>query len=473
MSPSTRTETILSRFPRHFEADAPGKLFAEVVDGLDLELDVKSVQLGKSRRSHAIDDVDEDLDLLRLSGLHDLGPEALEILRLRVAALQSGGAPLRYAAQLDLMRGTVHRVIALHRAGNGTVSALLGAAATYLGLPLESIRDTSDRYWHVATCGDVLPAAPPAAGPGPAAPDLIALEDNPLREQDSQPVGRRHGDRFTILRRGFETVLATVRVVGVDDRTVAPMVVNLDTCTGVVFTGTVPDGQELRFEGDGRVTLGGAGVARLSYSFSGGLFADAAQAYPRDSVFAGSAPTAADATFAVTAPVPDAFDPATVYPHTDGLLSATPLPVGESRWAVFVRSAAFGRSAATPADELAVPVFSAAVWDGSVFEPDTSVGAPASAKVGFSWQEHEPYAARVWIPMRLAALDEAGEMPVNERLRLLLDRHRPGAIHVYVEYADDHWTLPGGVMRDANSGEPLGTIITGTALWRAEAGSPQ
>ena len=182
-------------------------------------------------------------------------------------------------------------------------------------------------------------------------------------------------------------------------------------------------------------------------------------------MFAGGSATTQVATFAETTPVPDAFDPTAVFPHTEGLLGAATLPVGESRWAFFIRAGDYGRAADTPADELAVPVFNSAVFDGSVFEPATSVGSPSSGEVGFSWQEHEPFAARVWIPLRFSTVDKAGEVPVNERLRLLLDRHRSGAIHVYVEYADSRWTVPGGLIRDLASSEPLGTVIEGTALW--------
>jgi hypothetical protein len=532
MSATARTLTILRRFPRHLDVDDPGKLFSDVVDGLGRELDVKSVQLGRVRRSHALGDAGEERDLLLLAGLHDLKEEDLEITRLRLdgaravrATLADGsstpddkqaaiaqlpkllgldpdafpvwpaegtdaepaearlagalGDLVSYSSDLDLRRGTIESVIRLHRAGNGTVRALLGGGATHLELELDSIADSDDGYWHVATCHDLLrlvrpepPGSRPASTQLDPKPDLLALEENPLRQQNAEPVDRRDGDRFHILRSGFEAVPATVRVVGVGDRTVEPMVVNLDAGFGVVFTGTVPDGQELRFESDGRVTLAGSSVARLSYSFSGGVFGDATQAFSADFVFAGDSADAPVATFAVTQPIADAFDPSAVFPHTEGLLDAASLLVGESRWAFFVRAANYGRAAATAAEELAVPIFDAGVFDASVFEPDTSVGSPSSGRVGFSWQEHEPFAARLWIPLRFSTLDISGEVPVSERLRLLLDRHRPAGIHVYVEYADDRWTTPAGILRDAGSGEPLGTVIVGTALWAAETDTP-
>jgi hypothetical protein len=527
-TPTARTLTILRRFPRHLEVDDPGKLFTDVVNGLGGELDVKSVQLGRVRRSHALGDADEERDVFLLAGLHDLKTEDLDVTRLRLDALRAvettlsddsatpddktaaaaklqdllGLAPdafpawptdgadpgpveariatslgelVSYPSELDLLRGSVESVIELHRAGNGTVRALLGASATYLELALESIVDTDDLYWHVAECRDLMRVVRPEPPGSTVATtevvpktDLLALEENPLRRQDSDPVDRRNGDRFNVLRSGFETVPATVRVVGVGDRTVEPMVVNLDAGFGVVYTGSVPDGEELRFESDGRATLDGSSVARLCYTFTGGVFADAGQTFKNDFVFADDTVEGQIATFAVTQPISDAFDPDAVFPHAEGLLDAAQLIVGESRWAFFVRAAHYGRDAATTAEEFAVPIFYAGVFDASVFEPDTSVGSPGSGKVGFSWQEHEPFAARLWIPLRFSTLDADGEIPVNERLRLLLDRHRPAGIHIYVEYADDRWTMPAGILRDEGSDEPLGTVIVGTALWATE-----
>ena len=159
---------------------------------------------------------------------------------------------------------------------------------------------------------------------------------------------------------------------------------------------------------DGRVTLGASSVARLSYAFSGGLFADGGDKIEGiDFVFAGDSPDSRTATFAVSQPIPEAFEPTATFPHTEGLLGAASLRVGESRWAFFVREAHFGRAAASQPEELAVPVFDAGVFDESVYEPELGTGKPASAKVGFTWQEHEPFAVRLWIPMRFSKLDTA------------------------------------------------------------------
>ena len=184
------------------------------------------------------------------------------------------------------------------------------------------------------------------------------------------------------------------------------MVVNLDVGYGVSYAGSVPDGEELRFESDGRVTLSGASVARDSYAFRGGVFANLAASHPNDFKLA-PAPEQ-EATFAVTEPVPDAFEPTGVFPHAEGLLEGSSMSLGESRWAFFVRAAHYGGDGETAAEQLTAPVFDAAVFDESVFTP----GVEPSGAVGFDWQEREPFAATLWIPQRFAALDADGEPPV-------------------------------------------------------------
>jgi hypothetical protein len=533
VSLEARRATILGRFPRHLAADEPGKLLGDVVSALARELEVKTSQLGRVRRSHALGDADERRDLLLLAALHDLGHEAFTVLDLRFAALGDLGARLAAAAsddeaatqlarlpdllavptdafppfpeegavtgpararlvtalrsliaatsRLEQLRTSLRETIALHRAGNGTVAALLGAAAVYLDLQVEELTHADDRYWHVARCRDRLRLVrpeptghtPPSTELAPA-DDLLALEENPLRSRTIDPIERRHGDWFRILRGGLEEVQVTVRVVGCGDRTVAPMVVNLDAGFGFVYTGAVPDGDELLFGGDGGVTLGGASVARLAYAFRGGVFADAGRTHDRAFTFAGesAAPDAQAATFAVTQPIDDAFEPTAAFPHAEGRLEAATMAVGESRWAFFVAAGHFGRDADTPPGELAIPVFEAAAFDTTVYTPDTSPGSPPAARVGFAWQEREPFAVTLWVPRRFAALDAPDQVAVTELLRLRLDRHRAAGVHVYVKYADDRWSLATGVLRDAGSTDARGTVVVGTRLWHEGTEQP-
>src|SRR5207248_1864356 len=107
VSPTARTLTVLRRFPRHLGVDDPGKLFGSVADGLGHELDVKSVQLGRVRRSHALGDADEERDVLKLAGLHDLQAEDFEITRLRLDAAGAAAKTLSDESSTDDERTAV------------------------------------------------------------------------------------------------------------------------------------------------------------------------------------------------------------------------------------------------------------------------------------------------------------------------------------------------------------------------------
>jgi len=363
-------------------------------------------------------------------------------------------------------------VIGLHRTGNGTVGALLGAAAAYLVLALEEVAHDEERFWHLARARDRLRlVAEPTGDELEPAADLLALEENPFQPKELDPVARRHGERFRIVRGGLEPVIVSVRVIGVEDRTVVPMVVNLDTGVGVTYLGSVPDGQELRFGSDGSATLAGASVATRSFSFRGAVFADADALAPgRDFVFADEADSEAGgdraAAFVVTRPVADAFAPGGV-PHAGGLLDAATLALGETRWGFFVRVGHYG---AEPLE--AVPSFGAGVFDASVWAAMPGEVVPPAGAVGFAWQEREPFALTVWVPRRFAALDVEGEPPVRERLRALLERHRAAGVHVYVSYADERWSVGTGLLRDLDSDDPRGLVVVGTTLWPDETPQP-
>jgi hypothetical protein len=509
---SGRTAVVLDRFPRHMAAADPGKRFEVVADALGAELDVKTSQLGRVRRAHALATADEERDLLLLAALHGLRDEDFELLRVRLAAVrviradlpaeealerlpavlgvradafqpfpgEDDGEPARerlgaalgalasYGSELDLLRGSLAGVIGRHRDGNGTAGGLLGAAAAYLGLEPTALAHSDDRFWHLERCRDrmrLVRPEPPGTVPAETRltpdEDVLALEENPFQSKDISPIPRRHRDVFRILRGGFEPVTVTVRVRGVADRTVAPMVVNLDSGHGVAFTGTVPAGQELRFESDGRVTLAGASVARLSYAFRGAVFADAGGEHRNDFLFDA-------ATFAETEPVPDAFEPGAAFPHAEGLLGGVEMALGESRWGFSVGAAHYGRDDPDPAQRPAIPLFAAGFFDRTVFEP----AADPAGEVGFDWEEREPFALTVWIPQRFSQLDEDGELPVRERLRLLLGRHRAAGVHVYCRYADDRWSLGQGVVREPGATDPRGIVVVGTRLWPEDTTQP-
>ena len=523
---SFRALTILGRFPRHLALDEPGTLAGDLVSTLAADLDRQTAQLGRVRTAHRYGAADERRDLLLLVGVHRLGEGQLDLLDRRLAALagppaaawqalpdllnlpadpwpawpgEADDAPAAarlaaalaelqaYPARLEQARTLFSAVIADHRNGNGSIGALLAAAAAYLGLalqPLPGTRDglghSADGYWHEALARDrlrLLQPQPPVAGVSPPTrvlvpmDDLLALEENPFSPTVLEPEPRHHGDLVTLTRTGFDPVPISVTVAGSGDSTLWPMVVQVDEGHGLMFTGSVPDGSQLVFSAGGRVTLDGVEVGRRCFVFDGGVFADADATHPRDALFAedGLADDAplppCTATFVTTRPLADGFDPDAIFPHAGGAIPPATLAVGETRFRVFVREASFGTlgEGTPPPDRPAVPISDAGIFDASLFA-DASAGDPVLG-LGFSWQEREPFACRLWIPARFRSLDAGDALPVNERLRLLLDRHRAAGIKLSVAYAEDRWTLGEGLLRDLGSTDANGTVIVGTKLW--------
>ena len=515
---SSRTVAVLERFPGHLGLTDPGKRAGVVVDGLAAPIDVLTRQVGDVRVAHRLGDAPSTGDLLKLAALHAFGPSAVDIVRRRIDALTAAGraepidlaavaqlvnvldellaelgddladvvaGPGRQPGRLAVERATVVGAIGALRIGNGTPAAILRAAAAYLGLVVDEVVHTDERWWHLARGHDGIALVAPAAGPdGPEPPALIpgpeylALEENPFRSADIDPAPRRHGTRFGVLRGGLEDVPVAVRVAGIGTRTVRPMVVHLDTGRGLVYEGDVPDGEELVFTTSGQVTLGGATVTGMAWAFAGGVFASGPEPLLfKDFVFASAdspdaeQPEGPTATFAISTPVADAFGPSPLLPHGAAAVDVMQLPLGQSRWASFVRVGHAGADVGQPA----VPRTSGAFFDGSVFAGGSDPTDPAppdpSLAVGFAWEERQPFAVRVLLPPRLAAVDDEAGTLLREPLRALLDRHRAAGISLRVEYADPRWTLGVGVVRDT-ADDPLGVVVAGTGLWTDDTPQP-
>jgi hypothetical protein len=490
---SGRSTAVLERFPHHIGAVDPGKRFERVVGSLADDLDVVGRQIGDVRRSHRLAEAPTMHDLLALIALHGIGSSGLELIDVRFAALAKAdpgdvaslaellgvepaqlegidageladavSATLRFSSRLATVRRAAGMRIEAFRIGNGTAAALLHAAAAALAFDVTDVAHTEDRWWHLARARDLIGVDRDDVVPGD---DFIAIEENPFIDASVAPAARRHADRFRIVRGGLEDVTVTTDVVGIDDRTVAPMVVNIDAGTGVVFDGSVPDASTVSFETSGRVYLDTVDVTGSAFRFDGAVFASAAEPHQKDFVFAGDAASEDTdpprfAEFVVTSPITGGFAAAAPLPHAGGVVAPLPMPLGESRWAFFVRVAHHGSETRE-----AVPSYGAGRFDGSVWaDAGGSLAAP-SGEVGFRWEEREPFAAKVYLPQRLGRIDDDGGTIMREPLRLLLDRHRAAGIHVYVTYADDRWTLGTGIVRDAESDDPLGTIVSGTTLW--------
>jgi hypothetical protein len=522
---SRRAATVLDRFPLHLAATDPGKRFGAVVTGLVADLDVLTQQVQTVRASRRVSEAPTIRDLLALASLHRLGDEALVPVGNRALVLRDAAATVpadldvlagllgvpatalaqlgdealatalavatQYRALLELRRAAVLGSIGAHRTGNTTPTALLLATAAYLGLEVKGVQHVAAGWWHLAQAFEQLrllppPPAPPVDGAPPPPPDLaplpdvLALEENPVRRADIEPTPKSHGQRTRILRGGLEDVDVTIRVLGLADRTVRPMVVHLGTGRGLVYEGDVPDGVELAFTSSGRVTLDGTDVTGSGWTFSGGVFADDGNVLPgEDFVYTaadGSVPTGTAsagspgpaARFAVAAPVAEAFDESPPLPHGAAAVGPLRLPRGESRWTALVRVARAGGAVG----EASVPRTVAGRFDASVFAAATPSEVQPSMLLGFAWEEREPFAVRVLLPQRFAAADDETGTLLRQPLTRLLDRHRAAGVDVRVEYADPRWSLGEGVVR-AGADDALGVVLAGTQLWPDGTAQPE
>lgn len=500
---SGRATAVLDRFPCHLALGDPGKRSGRVVESITDDLDVLTRQIGDVRRAHRLLEAPTTLDVLRIGQLHALTAAAYALVRLRHDALvvadptdtvgyavltnllvdeldaldpdaRAGAAAevARWTNRHDATRRVVRTVIESHRIGNGTATGILLATAAYLGFHLDAddVVHSDDRWWHLAPASDLLAGAFGLASPQD---DLLAVEENPIRNASILPAPRRHGDRFSVRRGGLDDVVTSIVVVGVGDRTIAPMVVNIDEGIGVVVDTVVPDQAEVVVEVSGQVLLDGADITGSAWTFSGGVFADGDATHPNDMVFGDAAITVDGtetprvATFVTTAPVTNGFGPAPALPH-GGSVGGLPLPVGESRWGFFVRVAHHGSE-----PRAAIARNASGIFDESVFADASGPLLEPSADVGFRWEEREPFAVRVLLPPRLAALDDGDGSALREPLRSLLGRHRAAGVHLTVAYAEPRWEVGDGVVRPLDTNEAIGTVIDGTTLWPDDTPQPQ
>jgi hypothetical protein len=223
----SRAETILARFPAHFEAARKGKLLGAVAAALARHLDVQVAQLGGIRRAHRVREAATRGDLMRIAALHGIRAREVELLDLRLNLVAPRAEALRTAAPADREAAAAEllalfaldlappflasfapplaedlpplpaeeaeaaaaalladaaeaaaapaarnaalsrRIIAIgrnHLLGNGTVRAVRMAAANAIVLDIGRVYRSADRFWHAADATDRLRPIPPANG---------------------------------------------------------------------------------------------------------------------------------------------------------------------------------------------------------------------------------------------------------------------------------------------------------------------
>ena len=184
---SGRAVVVLSRFPAHLDATRPGKQLRVVADAVSTSLDDLSASLAFIRRAHRLGHADATTDIQLLGALHRIGADEFAAIEVRIARVQQatkvlqdaitasntaardaaiielrallsvGGATANpiadanalvtaarkltdYDGRREAYRARVRAESFIHARGNGTVAALLEAAASALDLEFDAGR---------------------------------------------------------------------------------------------------------------------------------------------------------------------------------------------------------------------------------------------------------------------------------------------------------------------------------------------
>jgi hypothetical protein len=302
--------------------------------------------------------------------------------------------------------------------------------------------------------------------------ELLGIEENPLWRAETDNAPRVHGELFNEIRRGFERALLQIRITGEGGRSVGPMLVNRDEGHGVGFSGTVPNGELLIFNEEGRVLLGAADVTSQAFAWQGACFAGDDAAVEVDFVFDGASvnPRHKKARFVTMTPG-QGLEREALYPSDGANLPIPGIAVGTTRLAFFVQEGHFASRDPAPAAARSVtPRSGAALFDGAVFALPPLPRTP-SAKVSLSWLEHRAFTVRVLVPPRFRvwrAREAEGALTLQAVARAL-ERFRPLGVELRVEFIDDRWTLGRGTLTSGIDDDPIESLRAGTDLWPAPA----
>jgi hypothetical protein len=146
-----RADSILGRFPAHFEALKPGKVLRSAVAALARDLDVQAAELAAIRRSHRVSDADVLSDLLLIAARHGIMASSLELLTMRFERARSLLKNLVAAADAAARDEAAARLLALWSLEGGEPKLALFADRNEDGSPVELTGEagrTADRRGH-------------------------------------------------------------------------------------------------------------------------------------------------------------------------------------------------------------------------------------------------------------------------------------------------------------------------------------
>jgi hypothetical protein len=445
-----RALKLMGRFPAFMRLEKAGKVIGDVALALGGDLDHAEGRMTRVLRARRIGHADEEGDILRLAALLGLVEEDFFLLRRAhehgLFAPAPGPADAEeaiwaaYDAYLDALRGAVMRTAAVMTDGCGTLWALAEGACILLGAAnggkpalqhVDSFKITKGFIHRLKIRFRV-----PDGDAWKEVEKLLYLHENPIVDKQTELADARQRQKFPVRRGGFFHGRAGLRVVGVGDRTVKPLVINLTSREGYGYRGVLADGQALLFSRDGHAYLDGEDVSAKCYRIHDGFFDE-----PSRARFADGKPAEG---FAKCDPE-GAADRNLPGPTVTGLpeFPAPHLLHGDSAFRFSVEEGAFDASR-----------FGEAVF---AFPDQAAIdAAPPSAKFQVEWREHQAFKVRVLLPPELKAWEGAflsgGSLP--QHVARGLERFRPAGVIVEVDFWNEDWVLGESLLED--TGEPNG-----------------
>ncbi len=450
-----RALKMMGRFPSFMRLEKPGKVIGDVALALGGDVDFAEGRLARILRSRRIEQAEEEGDVLRLAALlglveedffllrrayeHDLfadapGPAAPDALDAETAAWDA------YDGYLDALRTAVMRTAAVMTDGCGTLWALAEGACLLLGANNGGKAALEHVDSFVITKGFIhrlkIRFRIPDGESWKEIQRLIYIHENPIVDKETELADARQRQQYKVHRGGFFHGRAGLRVVGTGDRTVKPLVINLESREGYGYRGVLADGQVLLFSRDGHAYLDGEDVSAKCYRVYDGFQDDTAMARfaDGDPVHGFSKCDPAGAT--------DRNQPG---PTVVGLpeFPAPRLLHGDSDFRFSVEEGAFDASR-----------FGEAVF---AFPDKAAIdAAPPSGKFQVEWREHQAFMVRVLLPPDLKSWESAflsgGSLP--QHVARGLERFRPAGVRLEVDFWNDEWVLGESLLEDLS--EPDG-----------------
>lgn len=427
----SKADQIVQYFPSHFYAGDPKKLLYQVINGLAEKLAEDENNMIRVLQSHWIKTIEEAIDLRRMAALYsDLGEP--------------------YNDEIIHGRERLNKIVRLYLRGPGTVRSIFEFSELELNrynLSYERnnageivLRDESENILFENTDSHSFISRARLERKTETATEEefevfeVELEENPHLEAHYEQPETWSRMSFYLNNNGFFTRYPKITVIGIKQRSVNFMILNVSSGQAIGFRGRVAEDSTLTLIPDDNgiiqeADIDGTDVLEQVYSLSGAQFGEdlyddeQARFGERRPVY-----TYNDAVFA------GPEDEAPVFFQPPLNVQAPEIPVGESEWRFQVVPARFNDSYF---DQYVydIPDMVKARYDTGRFDEAIYAIEP-SANIRLDWQARE----RASFVFKLSSepfVEEEQKKKVLENTQKIVKRIKAAGVKAEVRFKDD------------------------------------